>query len=181
MFWDLGDDVTQYGSTEAVGDLVRLQSIVWPYLQHGNRVFVNRSTGSARRRGHLGCCCYHYPRFGHRPLHPHIPDQVFPLGLLCCPCYQRSVRCRHHPRRMPYLPTSCIQLGPFYSGWPLRKSEIAGLIHRDIQPADGCDRGRAADARALGFANGCGQKDSLEHDVWVRCDVGIPTSAVSYV
>ena len=82
---------------------------------------------------------------------------------------------------MPYLPTNCIQLGPFYSRWLLWKPEIAGLIHWDIQSADGCDRGRPADARAMGFASGCEQKDSPEHDFWAGCDVCIPTSPVSYV
>lgn len=54
VYWDLGGDVTQYGSPEAIGKLVVLQFKVFASLHDGHQVGANASTGSARRPSHLG-------------------------------------------------------------------------------------------------------------------------------
>ena len=145
--------MAQYGSTEAIEEFVVLQFKVLPFRQHGKRALANASTDCAHWQSHLGSCRYLHPRLGPHPIHPPIGDQVFfPLDLLRGPRCQCSVRRRHHPQLLPYLPADFVQLGPFYIRWLLRQSEIAGIIHRNIQPAHGCDCGRAADARIMGFA-----------------------------
>lgn len=74
IYWDLGGDVTQYGSPEAIGDLVVAQSKVLPFLDDDKTVSANAPRGSDRRPGHLGSRRYFYPRLDARPLHPDIPD-----------------------------------------------------------------------------------------------------------
>lgn len=167
--------MTQYGDPEAIGRLVVLQFKVSPLLRDGTLFITKASTGPARRPSDLGSRRYFHPRLDPRPLHPHIPDKIFPHDLLCGPWDQRSVRRRHHPRRMSHLPAHLFQLESLNSRWPLRRSKIAGSIHWDLQFARGRDRGSAADARAMGFANGCGQEVDVERHVWFGHHV-CPTS-----
>lgn len=156
IYWDLGGDVTQYGSPEAIGKLVVLQFKANASLRDGSQVVANASIGSVGRPSHLGSCRYLHPRLGPRPLYSNISNQIFPHDLLCGPWHQRSIWRCHYSRRMSDLPTDFIQLGPLDTRWPLWISKIAGSFHWHIQSAHGRDCGRFADARAMGFANGCG-------------------------
>lgn len=67
---------------------------------------------------------------------------------------------------MSNLPANLIQLGSLNTGWPLWKSKVAGSIHWKLQSANGRSRRGAADARAMGITNGCGEKGHIERHVW---------------
>lgn len=112
------------------------------------------------------CASYLNPRLCPRPLHSHIQDKIFPHDLLRCPYHERSIWCRHYPRRMLNLPANRIQLESLDTRWLLWRSKIAGSIHWHCQSADGRDCSSAADARAVGFTNGCGEEIYIERHVW---------------
>lgn len=168
IYWDLGGNETQFGSPEAIGKLVVLQSKVFSLLHDDSSVIVKTSTGSSGWRSHLGSRCHFHSRLGPHSLHSHISDKIFPHDLLCGPRYQRSIRSLDHHRRIVNLPPNIIQLGPFKTGWLLWRSKIAGSVHRDFQSADGRDCGCAADARAMGFANGHAKETRINRHVWIR-------------
>ena len=159
--------MTQFGSPEAIGKLVVLQSKVLSLLHEDSAVIAKAPTGFAGRRSHLGSRRHLHSRLGSHSLHPHIPDQIFPHNLLCGPRHQRSLRSLDHHRRIVNLPPNFIQLGSFNTRWPLWRSKIAGSMDRHFQSADGRDCGSAADARAMGFANGYAKKSGFERHVWI--------------
>lgn len=156
IYWDLGGDDTQYGSPEAIGKLVVLQFKVFPLLRDGNPIAAKASTGSDRRPSHLGGRCDLHTRFGPRPLHSHIPHEIFPHDLLCGTWDERGIWRSHHPWRMSNLPATLVQLGSLNTRWLLWRSKIAGSLHWHLQSHHGRDCGGAAHARAMGFANGHG-------------------------
>ena len=172
IYWDLGGNVTQFGSPEAIGNLVVLQSKVLSLLHDDISIIAKTSTGSHGRRSHLGSRRHLHSRLGSHSLHSHIPDEIFPHNLLCGPRHQRSIRSRHHHRFIVKLPPNFIQLGPFNTRWLLWRSKIAGPIHWDFQFADGRDCGNTADAHVMGLANGYAKKGGSERHVWFGHRVG---------
>ena len=143
-----------------------LQFKVWSLLHGGRLVVAKASTGSAGWPSHLGSRRHLHPRLGSRSLHSHIPDKIFPHDLLCGPRHQHSIRRCHHPWCNSDLPTSFIQLEPLNTRWLLWRSKIAGSIYWHFQPTDGRDCGGAADACAMGFADGYAKEGGLERHVW---------------
>ena len=156
IYWDLGGDATQYGSPEAIGKLVELQFKVLPRLRDSNLIAAKASTGSARRPNYLGSRSYLHPRVSPRPLHSHIPEKIFPHGLLCGTWHECGIWRSHHPRRMSNLPANIFQLASLNTRWPLWRSKIAGSVHWHLQSVNGRDCGGTAHACAMGFANGYG-------------------------
>ena len=75
-------------------------------------VVAKASTGSPCRPSHMGSRSNLCPRLGSRPLHPHIPDKIFPHDMLCGPWHQRRIRCRQYVFPESKFPLLNQKLGP---------------------------------------------------------------------
>lgn len=112
-------------------------------------------TGPPCGPNYLGCRRLFHTRLHPRTLHSHFSHQTLSPSLLRHPRRQCCLLLLHCHYSLPYMPPYILPVGPSDTWWDVWGPEELGSIYWNIQSAYGCDGRRAADAGAVGIADGC--------------------------